>query len=378
MPTFYPTSTQTLPLTTVQRRLLLPVPGEVLAQMGEKISEGDIIAKCQLPGKIWAADVSQALGIPRERAGQSVRQSVGDRVRTDDVLAQRQSRFGRPNRCCQAAVDGRVVAIHHGVVLVEAEATALELRSPFAGRITDIVPEQGVVLSAMGALLQGLWGCGGETTGIVRALVDGPHEPLTAKSFETGDVENGYSNAGCCQSLAVGGAILDEATLEKAVEAKIGGLIVGSVEASLLPRLEALPCPVLVTEGFGALAMRSEAFTLLRASEGRRATMATACQPSGPGGPPTVFIPMDPAQDAVLENPAPQPAQVGMRIRGLRAPYQGLVGTIRELPGLPLKVDSGIRLPVAIVELDGGEQVAIPLVNLEALPRTIGKGWGSS
>ena len=218
-------------------------------------------------------------------------------------------------------------------------------------------------------LIQGLWGCGGETSGSLQVLVAEPDEPLTPESLETGVIDDGPSdsNARRCQILAVGGTILDGATLEKAAEDQIEGLIVGSVRAGLRPQLEALPCPVLVTEGFGGLAMRSEAFTLFQASHGRSATITAAGQPARPSGRPTVFIPTDPAQAVTPEKPSPQPLMVGMRIRGLRAPDQGLVGTVREVPDLPQLVDSGIRLPVATVDLDGGEQVAIPWVNLEAL-----------
>jgi hypothetical protein len=284
-------------------------------------------------------------------------------------LAERESRFGRLKRRCQAAVTGQVIAIRHGAVMVEAEASTLELHSPFAGRITDIVPAQGVLISAAGALIQGLWGCGSETSGILRVVVGDRDEALTAESLETDSIDDGpnHSSASRCQILAVGGNIMDEAALEKAVEVQIGGLIVGSVSAGLRPQLQALPCPVLMTEGFGELAMRSEAFTLLKASHGRSATMTAACPPTWPGGPPNVFVPTKPVQAVAPKHPTPQPLQVGMRVRGLRAPYQGLVGTVHELPDLPQIVDSGIRLPVATVALDGGENAVIPCVNLEAL-----------
>jgi len=367
MPTYYSVGAQSLPLTTIQRELVLPVPGEVLVQPGDGVDAGDAVARCQLPGKVWVADVSQALGISRERAVQYVKQNVNDLVQANDVLAERENQFGWPSRRCQAAVNGQLVAIQHGAVLVEAEATTLELRSQIAGRVTNVVPERGAVISAVGVLIQGVWGSGGETTGLLRVLVDEPDRPLTAESFER-DYHGRWR-----QVLAVGGTIMDEAALEKAVEAKIAGLVVGSVDAGLRPRLEELPCPVLVTEGFGALAMRPEAFTLFQANEGRWALESTAATVSADrqsrweSEPPKVFIPLDAAQGMVPQDPNPRPVQVGMRIRGLRAPYQGAAGTVLELPASPQRVDSGIKLPVAAVELDGGELAAIPLANLEVV-----------
>ena len=367
MPTYYPVGAQNLSLTGIQRQLCLPVPGEILVEMDDTVEAGDIIARCQLPGKVWVADVSQALGVQREGALQYVRQNVGDLVQANDLLAERERWFSRLSRRCQTAVDGQVVAIRHGAVLVEAEGTMLELYAPITGSVTDLVPEQSVVISAVGALIEGLWGSGGEAAGILRVLVEEPDQPLTAESFETSYPADGSSTSDpdFRQALAVGGTITDTGTLEKAVEAQVGGLIVGSVDAGLLPRLEALPCPVLVTEGFGAIAMRAGAFTLFQAHEGCNATMAADRQSCGEGGTPRVFISLDPAQDLEVQGPAPQPVQVGMRVRGLRAPYQGMVGTIVELPASPQKVDSGIRLPVAGVELDGRGRATIPLANLE-------------
>lgn len=367
MPTYDSVGTQNLSLTTIQRRLRLPVPGEILVQKGEKVEAGDVIARCQLPGKIWVADVSQALGIKREDALQYVRQKVGDLVQANDVLAERENRFSRLSRRCQAAVDGRVVAIGRGAILVEAEGTPLELCAPIAGSVTDLVPEQGLVISAVGAMIQGVWGSGGEAAGILRVLVDEPDQPLTAKSFETDNLGDNSTNSDPkpLQILAVGGTIKDTATLEKAVEAQVGGLIVGSVDAGLLPRLEALPCPVLVTEGFGTIAIRTGVFALFQTHEEQSATMATACQSDREGGLPTVFIPQETTEDVETQGLVPRPVQVGARIRGLRAPHQGMAGTILELPAAPQVLDSGIKLPVAEVELDGGGRATIPLANLD-------------
>jgi len=43
------------------------------------------------------------------------------------------------------------------------------------------------------------------------------------------------------------------------------------------------------------------------------------------------------------------------------------MGTVRELPAMPQPVDSGARLPVALVDLAQEQSVAIPLLNLELI-----------
>ena len=48
-----------------------------------------------------------------------------------------------------------------------------------------------------------------------------------------------------------------------------------------------------------------------------------------------------------------------------RDPYQGVLGTVVELPYNPLLLDNGLCVKCAVVELMAGEYVHIPLANLE-------------
>ena len=58
---------------------------------------------------------------------------------------------------------------------------------------------------------------------------------------------------------------------------------------------------------------------------------------------------------------------IGVRVRALRAPHLGKAGTVVDLPTQPQRIESGARLRVAVVDIDDGEQVLIPLANLELI-----------
>lgn len=368
MAKYYPMEMQSSPMAVIRRERLLPARGEVLAHPGDWVVPADVVARCALPGKVWAVDVGKALGIQRERAEQYVRQGIGDAVQADDVLAERKDRFGWQKRRCLAPVDGHISDISDGVILIETAARSLELCAHFKGKVTEIVPGRGVVISAVGAWIQALWGSGGQGVGPLRTMVDDPAQPLTADSFKAkshdGDAEDGRGHLRGV--LVVGGRIADARCLELAVEAQVKGLIVGSVDAGLCQRLQHLPYPVLLLEGFGALTMRQEAFALLQANEGREAILsAENPAPRWYADLPEVLIPLDAVPDAAPTAPTPRPLQIGVRVRALRAPYQGAVGTVTRLPVSPHILESGIRLPVAEVELDEGKVVSIPLANLE-------------
>ena len=172
-------------------------------------------------------------------------------------------------------MDGRVVAVRSGRILIDASAITFELCAHIEGRITGIIPERGVVISAVGALIQGVWGSAGGKSpshahGELKVVVDNAQEPLHAEALGTD----------CRGTLVVAGRILDTISLEQAARVEIQGLIVGSVNAELCQLLRSLPYPVLVTERFGTLSMSRQAFSLLQYCTGRQA-MLSAENPAG-------------------------------------------------------------------------------------------------
>jgi hypothetical protein len=332
----YPVETQITPLTTIRRERLLPVGGEVLVGTGEMVGPADVVARCRLPGEVRVVDASRALGIRRERVSKYARTAIGDTVQAGDVLAAPQGLLGRFKRSCRSPVDGQIIAVRNGMFLIEAAPTTYELHAHIKGQVTNIMPRLGVVISTVGALIQGVWGSGGEAEGILKALI-------------------------------VGGRILDEEPLEKAVEAQIRGLVVGSVNADLRSALQSLPFPVLLTEGFGMLPMSERTFQLLHSNLGREAMLSGVTQARRGLKRPELLIPLRSEEELPSEESRPRPLEIGMEVRTLRAPYLGATGTVIDLPARPRIVESGGRLPVAEVELDKQGTVIVPVANLELI-----------
>jgi hypothetical protein len=354
---YYPPESRITPLTVIRRERLLPVPGQVLVHTGETVGPGDVVARCQVPGTVRVLDVSRELRLRRDRATQIIRKSAGDSVQTNEVIAAQAGLLGRLRRPCRSPIDGEVIEVRNGLVLVEEAATPFELRDHLKGQVTNVMPSRGVVISAAGALIQGVWGNGGEAEGVLKLLVDSGQRPLRNRSIDVS----------CHGTVVVGGRLLDVKVLEQAVEAQVSGMILGSVSADLGPQLESLPFPVLVIEGFGSMPMSDPAFALLHANVGREAVISADTKTRWGARRPEVLIPLRAEDEKPTEEPEPRPLQVGDRVRLLRAPYAGSVGTVRELPSLPQAIESGARLPVALVDLVQEQSVAIPLLNLELI-----------
>jgi hypothetical protein len=354
---YYPVETRVTPLTTIRRERILPARGEVLVQPGEFVGPADIVARCNLPGEVRVIDVSRDLGVQRDRTGRYLRKAEGDPLQAGDVLAAHGGILGRLRRTCRAPVAGSVLAVYKGLVLIEESATTFELAARLKGQVTNIMPDLGVVIATVGSLIQGVWSSGGESEGILKVLVDSPQKPLRAHAIDVS----------CHGTLLVGGRILDEKALEQAVEAKVRGIIAGSVNADLCPLLRSLPLPIMITEGFGTLPMAEPIFSLLQSNVGREAMLIASTRVDRAGARPELVIPLRADESLPREESGPLALRVGMQVRVLRAPYLGAWGTVTELPPLPGVVETGARLPVASVDLGNGEPIQVPLANLELI-----------
>jgi len=353
----YVTETRAAPAITIRRERLLPARGEVLAHPGEQVGPADVVARCQLPGDTKVVDVSRTLGVRRERVAKYIGKNVGDVVQAGELLASRGGLLGRLKPTCRAPVGGQVVAVRDGLVLIEATPSTFELRAHLKGQVTNVMPGVGVVISTTGALIQGMWGSGGEAEGVLKVLVDSPRKPLRARAIDVS----------CHGTIVAGGSGMDDKVLEQAVAAQVRGIIVGSISVDLHPLLKTLPFPVIITEGFGSYPMSQAIFSLLQSNAGREAMINADTQVRWGARRPEIVIPVHAEEAKVAEDQDAFDLRVGAQVRGLRAPYLGAIGTVTDLPAALLTIESGTRLPVAEVAFEGAEPALVPVANLELI-----------
>jgi hypothetical protein len=354
---YYPVETRITPQTTIRRERLLPNRGQVLVERGETVNPADVVARCLLPGKIQLVNASQALHVPRERVAKYMVKSVGDPVQVDEVLATPGGLLGRLRRACRSPVEGEILAIRDGFVLIEAAPLTVELRAHLKGEVTSVMPNLGVVISTVGLLIQGIWGSGGEAEGVLKLLVDNPQKPVLPRAIDVS----------CHGTLVVGGWIMDEKPLQQAVEAKVRGMVVGSANASLRSTMEELPFPVILTEGFGTQPMSNKLFELLESNKGREVMISADTQTRWNVRRPEIIIPVRPEGSPAPEPGKPQALAVGQQVRVMRAPHMGAIGTITDLSPYPKPVESGSRVRVAEISLGSEQSALVPVANLELI-----------
>jgi len=348
---YYPFETRVTPLTTVRRQRILPAPGEVLVRVGQHVEPAQSIAQANLPSDFRILPLARLLGVSPSRVERCLRVSLGDEVQEGQVIARRIGRY------VESPIAGVVTASGSGRMLIEAQPTLFELRAYIPGMVSNVLQEYGVVIETAGALVQGIWGAGGESFGVLKCLAESPDEPLQPRAIDPS-----------CQGLIlICGLGLNSAALEMAQELQVRGIVTGGLPAELIPQVKRLPFPIVVTEGIGTVPMATPIFRLLATNDGREASISGKVQSRWDVVRPEVIIPL-PADTSAPDHVQPGSSlTVGAHVRGTRAPYMGKAGTIVALPDRARLIDTGARVRGAKVDIGQETPVFIPLANLEIL-----------
>ncbi|MDY6877024.1 MAG: hypothetical protein SWK90_12585 [Chloroflexota bacterium] len=351
---YYSSDTQITPLTNVRRERVLPVPGEVLVRVGERVEPTQVVARADLLADFRILPVARLLGVSDSRIKRYMRVNLGEEVQQGQVIAARRGLFGRS---VKSPIAGVMTARGGGRILIEAQPTRFELRAYIYGTVSNVLEHYGIVVETVGAIVQGVWGTGGESLGVLKCVTQGPDKPLRAKAIDPS----------CHGAILVGGTGLNEAAIERAQELQVRGIVVGGLPPELLPLVETLSFPIVVTEGIGTVPMSTPIFHLLATNDGREASISGRVQSRWGVVRPEIIIPL-PAETLPPAKIQPgTPLAVGMRVRVVRAPYMGAVGTVRTLPAHARRIETGARVRGAEVDLGQGALTFVPLANLEIL-----------
>lgn len=351
---YYAFETQVTALTNVRQRRMLPVPGEVLVNVGERVDPTQVVARADLIGDFRVLPVARLLGVPASQVKRHLRAHPGDEVEQGQIVARRR---GLAARSVKSPIDGVVKASGGGRLLIEGRPNTLELRAHVYGTVSNILEDYGVIIETMGAVIQGAWGAGGESSGVLKCLVKSPDKLLVDKIIDPS----------CHGMILVGGAGLDEAALERAQDLQVRGIVVGGLAPELVPHAETLPFPIVVTEGIGTVSMSAPIFRLLTTNEGREASISGRMQTRWGVVRPEIVFPL-PGETLPPTHTQPgTPLTVGVQVRVVRAPHMGVVGTVVALPAHPRRIETGAKARGAEIDVGQEAPIFVPLPNLEIL-----------
>ncbi|HWQ83485.1 MAG TPA: hypothetical protein VN363_02900 [Anaerolineales bacterium] len=345
--------THILPLTTIQRERVLPVPGKIIVRKGQKVSASDTLAEVDLNPEHMLLDLARGLGVSEDAVNETVQCRVGDLLAEGDIIA---GPVGLARRVVRAPRRGRVELIGGGQALLALQTSPYELKAGLSGQVVELISDRGAVVEAVGSLIQGVWGNGLIDFGLMLVLAKSPDQILNASQLDV-------SMRG---AVILGGHLEDAETLKTAADLPLRGLIIGSMDPELIPLAQQVPFPLIVMDGFGHRRMTPAAFRLLSTNERREVSINAEPWNRDTGARPEVVIPLP----ATGNPPVPRAAlifRVDQTVRVVKAPYAGMVGKINSLePGLQV-FPSGLRAKAAEVSLENGENVLLPIANLEVI-----------
>ena len=185
---------------------------------------------------LTSVQVARELGVHPSRLTPYLRVAAGDELERGQWLAAVAGTS--PLTVSKSPVRGRVNRIdsQFGIVMIEPLLEEEEILAWLPGTVEEVT-ERGCVVAGEGTEIDGVWGWGGEASGLLRA-----------GSFEAG-------------AVVVCGTV-DRALLDDASQVGVAGLIAAG--AHLRDVLDSEPAfPIVVTEGFGERRMPQELSDLL-------------------------------------------------------------------------------------------------------------------
>jgi len=359
--------------TVVRRERKLPLPGTVLAKVGDAVAAEKVVARTELPGNVQTVNVANLLGVLPEDVRECLVKPVGSPLAKGETFAENRSFFGLFRSKVASPIDGTLenLSVVTGQALLREPPIPVEVDAYVDGTIVEVFPNQGVTVETRGTFIQGIFGIGGETSGELRVLAASPADPLREPSITE-------KERGC---VIVGGSHVNTATLLHAVRMGVKAVVIGGFDDQDLRQFlgydlgvaitghEEKGLTLVVTEGFGAIPMASRTFDLLKQCQGRKVSVSGATQIRAGVQRPEIIAPRltEAAGKDGVPDEHPLGLEVGSLIRAIRQPYFGRLGKVTALPAELTALETEAKVRVLEVDFGNGPRVLLPRANVEMI-----------
>ncbi|HCL29275.1 MAG TPA: hypothetical protein DIC52_12665 [Candidatus Latescibacteria bacterium] len=358
---------------SLRRTRRLPMKGQVLAQIGDTVLRQQVVARTELPGNVHTMNIVNRLGISADELPTFMLKSQGEAVTKGEVIAETRPLIKWFKTSVEAAIDGTVESISAitGQVLLREAPLPVEIMAYVDGTIVEVIADEGVVVETRGAFVQGIFGVGGESYGPLHLISERPGEDLTPEAIDND----------CAGRIIVGTGLVTHAVIDKARQVGAAGVIGAGIHDSDLRNLlgydlgvaitgaEDIGLTVIVTEGFGRIAMAGRTFEILKGCHGREASLSGATQIRAGVMRPEIIVPdlenVSSSEDGHTGHGGGMAE--GDALRVIRAPYFGHIGTVGKLIADLQQVESGASVRVLEVEFEDGTRAVVPRANVELI-----------
>lgn len=354
--------------TTIVKIRELPLQGKATVNIGDHVNASDVVLSAERPGDLAVVKLADKLGCTPERALGAAVLKEGDAVTRGQKLAELKLLFGLMTDMVISPCDGVIEYILASTahVGIRQAPKKIEVHAYISGKVTAVDKGKRVTVETEGALVQGIFGVGGERFGELECI--GKRGRIDIEDLRSKDLKG---------KIIAGGDTFSVEALEYLSAQGGVGAITASINSRDLKKLlgrdlgvsmtgdEHLSFSLIVTEGFGSLEMSPRTIKLLKELSGNNASINGATQVRAGAMRPELIVTKTIAAASTSSNL--KSLDIGTAVRCIRAPYFGELGEILELPVNPEEVDSGAIVRVAKVKLKNRQTVTIPRANLECL-----------
>jgi len=358
----------------VRKERILPLKGKVLVTKGAKVKAEDVVAETLLPGKVVPFNLANKLGVTPAQLEKYIRIKPGDQITKKTILAENAGLFGLGifKSEVHSPVDGEVESISAvtGQVLLREPRIPVQVKAFLDGVVTDVIPEEGVVIENKSAYIQGIFGIGDETTGELKMLATTPDDEIDA----------GKIDESCRGKIIIAGSFVPYHVIEIARKHGVKAIITGGIDDQDIKKLlgydigvaitghENVGLTIICTEGFGKITMAKKTFDLLKQFDGKKASVHGHTQIRAGVIRPEIIIPMEFDESELVSKEASLPVlEIGTMVRIIRQPHFGTIARVTALPEELTKVESETMVRIMEAEFDDGTRIRIPRANLEVI-----------
>lgn len=357
----------------ITKRRILPIKGEVVAKLNDPVSPDDVVARTYLPGNVEPMNIANILSVDPQEVRECMLKREGERVAEGEIIAKSKGFLGLFQSSAKAKRSGKIENISDvtGQVMVRGDPIPIEIKAYVKGIVTEIIVSEGVVISTGGMYVQGIFGVGGETSGLIKFTVKDNSDILTPEKIPN-------DSAG---KVLIGGAMVTADAIRKAISQKASGIVTGGFDdrdlrdflgydlGVAITGQEKLGLTLIVTEGFGKISMAPNTFNLLKENEGKLACINGATQIRAGVIRPEIIVPepIDESINKIHKSATTQSLSHGSKIRIIREPYFGHIGFVNSLPPELTTLESGSKARIVDVRLENDRVVTIPRANIEMI-----------
>lgn len=358
---------------TVSKIRRLPIFGDVYVNVGDKVSYDTIVAKTNISGDAEIVKVAALLGFASKPTDllAYMKKKIGDQVSKDEVIAGYSVLFGLLKKWAYSPINGTIESTSTvtGQVIIRGMPIPVEIEAYIPGKVVKVLPREGAVIETNAALIQGIFGIGGETHGKIKMVVDSTDEKLTVDLITSEDKG----------AVLIGGSLATLDALRKGAEFGVSCIVTGGVRHDDITTLigeeigvaitgqEEVGLTLIITEGFGEMRMSQRTFDLLKRFDGYMASVNGATQIRAGVMRPEIIIPHGESLEGASSVELAAGMLPGTPVRIIRRPYFGAIGNVVSLPVELQQIQTRSHVRVLEVELEDGSVVTVPRANVEII-----------